>query len=153
MGTSLQTFGLIKPEGLQRKLATEILRRIAAKGLLVEEKRIFVMNELQFELLYGHVKGKVPHLYPLMRNYLTNNQSMALIVGGEDALRMLLEIRGASNAADSPPGTIRGDYAKDQDYNRLIKEGKIALNVFHAADSKGEAARDIAAFFGSDMHG
>jgi nucleoside-diphosphate kinase len=111
------------------------------------------MSELQFELLYGHVKGKIPHLYPLMRNYLTGNQSMALVVGGEDAIKMLLEIRGASNAADSPPGTIRGDYAKDQDYGRLIREGKIALNVFHAADSEEEAAKDIAAFFGSGMHG
>jgi len=144
-----RTFGMIKPEGLTRNLVEEILHRIREAGLEVEQKKEITLTVEQYTLLYGHIKQKQPRIYEPMKAYLTSNPCIVLVVKGRNAVTKLLEVRGSSNPADSSLGTIRGDYAKDQDYARCYDQGKPSLNVFHASDTKVEAERDINAFFGT----
>jgi nucleoside-diphosphate kinase len=143
-----QTFGMIKPEGIARKLEDSIESRIMGAGLQIAEKKKVIMSDYQFSLLYGHVEQKQPEIYKPMKDYLTANPVIVLRIAGEDAVRKVLELRGSSNPADALPGTIRGDYAKDQDYNQLPKQGKPALNVFHASGSLEEAKTMLKEFFG-----
>lgn len=143
-----RTFGMIKPEAIERGLVEEIERRIHDADLRIEDKKTVHMNEIQFESIYGHTKGKVPEIYSDLKEHLMKNPVYVLKISGCDAVNKLLRIRGSSNPAESLPGTIRGDYAKDQDYKKLLKLGKTAKNVFHASDSLEEARRDLHMFFG-----
>lgn len=136
---------MIKPEGIVYK--KEILERIVSSGLEIFETQEIVLSQEQFEILYGHVKVIIPRAYDDMKTYLTTNQVVILRVSGEDASRRLLRLRGASNPIDSEPGTIRIDYAKDQDYKVLLKRGEFARNVFHAAEVE-EAEKMLIYFFG-----
>lgn len=140
------TFGMIKPEAFERGLVTEIERRICAAGLVIEDKKVVVMTEEQVFILYGHIKARVPDIYAVMEKYLITNPVEVLKVRGRGALVRLLAVRGASNPSDAAPGTVRGDYAKDQGYDKRGK--KLSLNVFHAADSVEEVKKALELFFG-----
>lgn len=144
------TFGMIKPEAISRGIVDDIFRRIREEGLCIEDERKIIMTPKQVEKIYGHFKKKCPKLYSPMEEYLTENYSIVLKVSGENAIERLLKLRGSSNSSESPPGTIRGDYAKDQNYKKLKEEGKIALNVFHAPDSEKDAKRNLYTFFGEE---
>ena len=139
------TFGMIKPEGIKyREDIEERIRRI----LEIEEEREVTLTDEQFERLYDHARPAIPNTYGAMKEYMLSSPVIILRVTGEDAIRKLLELRGCSNAADAMPGTIRGDYAKDQDYRVLYGQGKFAMNVFHAADAE-DAQVMVDIFFGS----
>lgn len=140
------TFGLIKPEAFEMGLVQEIERRIENAGLKIVDKKVLVMDDPQFEAVYGKVKNDRPRMYELLKNYLRdpNHKVEVLEVEGEDAVRKLLELRGASNPKDALPGTIRGDFAKDQVY--LPDHSTLSKNVFHAADSIEEAEQMASAF-------
>jgi nucleoside-diphosphate kinase len=140
-----ETFGLVKPEALERGLAGEIDRRVRLAGLAIEERKKLVLSRRQAEFLYGHIKGRLPEVYSQMEDYLISKPSEVLRVRGPDAVAVLLAVRGASNPSDALPNTIRGDYAKDQDYRR---KGQISFNVFHSSDSKEDAEKMLKLFFG-----
>jgi nucleoside-diphosphate kinase len=144
------SFGLIKPEGIERKLVEEIERRISDSGLEIVREKEVVMKEEQFELVYGHAKEKIPNTYDMMKEYMTSNTSKILEVRGENAVERLLKLRGASNARYAAAGTIRGDFARDQDYDVAYDQGKLALNVFHASDSADEAKIILKTFFNEE---
>ena len=140
-----KTFGMIKPEGLQ--YADDIEARIIAANLEVEEQKEMTLTEEQFEIIYSHAKYSIPEVYAALKEYMTSNPVKILCVSGEMAREKLLQLRGCSNAADTQPGTIRGDYAADQDYQTLNSQGKFAKNIFHAADAD-DAEEMIDIFFG-----
>lgn len=145
-----KTFGMIKPEAIERNLIGEIEKRIYDIGLTIEEKKRIIITDEQFNVLYGHTQEKRPEIYEPLKEYMTNNTVEVLKISGLDAVKRLLTLRGSSNPKDALPGTIRGDYAKDQDYDELYKQGKPSLNVFHASDNKEEAKRVLDAFFGGE---
>jgi len=140
-----QTFGMIKPEGMIYK--NDILERIVASGLEISAMQELVLNETQFESIYGQAKNHIPRVFEDMRTYMTTRPVVVLKISGENASRQLLKLRGASNPCESEPGTIRGDYAKDQDYRVLYKRGQFAKNVFHACEAD-EAEKMMQLFFG-----
>jgi nucleoside-diphosphate kinase len=145
-----RTFGMIKPEGIARNLVDEIEKRITAAGLEITNKKRLTLSVGQYDVLYGHVRIKSPRIYEPMKAYLTSNPSIIMIVSGTDAVERLLEVRGSSDPNDALPGTIRGDFARDQGYQKMYEINRPSLNVFHAADSIEEAKRDLKEFFGID---
>lgn len=141
------TFGMIKPESLERKLEDEFLERIRKKKLDIISKQQRTLTKEEIWKLYGHIKEKLPEIYAQMESYLSENPVMLLRIGGINALSRLLEIRGTSNASEAEIGTIRGDYASDQDYGELLRKGMMALNYFHASDTREEADQMLNLFF------
>ena len=136
-----QTFGLVRPEALERGLLDDIIKRIEDAGLVVEEQKEGIMPQLLFEIVYGCRRHQESYVgsenrrfyeYPVYhddhREYLTSNPVVALRVSGEDAVKRLLAVRGADNPVHSLPGTIRGDYAADQDYNVLSRPRHVPLS-------------------------
>jgi len=144
-----ETFGLIKPEATPT-IAADIEQRILDAGLSIRRKRTIRMDYEQFEHLYGQTKWSLPDIYEDMRPYFLGNEVTALHISGKDAVQKLLKLRGASNPSYAKKGTIRGDYAKDQDYRKLRTFSK---NMFHAADTEQEAKKDLETFFRGVHHG
>lgn len=145
-----ETFGMIKFEAMERNLIGEIEKRIYDIGLTIEEKKQIIMTLEQFNVLYAHTKEKRPKIYESLKEYMTKNPVIVMRISGINAVETLLALRGSSNPKDAKPGTIRGDYAKDQDYAVLYDQRKPALNVFHTSDNKEEAKRVLDVFFGDN---
>ncbi len=129
-----RTFVAIKPDGVERGLVGEIIQRLERRGLkLVGIKMIRVTPELA-EQHYGEHKGKP--FYSGLVGHITSGPIVAMVWEGKNATALARQVIGATNPAESAPGTIRGDLAVD-----------IGRNVVHGSDSPVSAQREIGIFF------
>lgn len=129
-----RTFVLIKPDGIQRGLAGEIISRFEAKGLKLVGARFFLATEAQVMELYREHIGKP--FFPHLRRYIMSGPVLAMVWEGKDAVPIARRLVGATNPAEAAPGTIRGDLALDT-----------GRNVVHASDSAASASREAAIYF------
>lgn len=129
-----KTFLMVKPDGVQRNLVGEIVRKFEAKGFkLVGAKLMNVSNELA-QNHYGEHKEK-PFFGELV-DFITSGPVFAMVWEGENVISTARLIMGKTNPQEALPGTIRGDFG--------LTVGK---NVIHGSDSKESAEREINLFF------
>ena len=132
-----KTLVLVKPDGIQRRLAGEILGRFEKKGLrLVAAKLVKASAELAGQH-YGVHKGKP--FYDSLLSFLTSGPTLALVLEGREAVAAVRGMMGMTDGAKSPPGTIRGDFGIS-----------IQNNLVHGSDSPENAAAEIALWFRVD---
>ena len=132
---SEQTFVMIKPDGVRRRLVGEIIRRIEAKGYDIREMKLMTVDESLAKKHYAEHVDK-PFFDELV-SFVTSAPSVAMVVEGTDAVVGLRQIMGATNPLDATPGSIRGDFATE-----------ITQNIVHGSDSPESAEREINLFFG-----
>ncbi|MBM3232544.1 nucleoside-diphosphate kinase [Candidatus Pacearchaeota archaeon] len=145
------TFGMIKPESIKEGLETELIERIEGKGLKISGRIKRKLTREEVSILYGHVRESIPDIYPQIEEHFTINECILLKVEGDNSVNRLLDIRGASNPKDALPGSIRGDYAKNQDYEVLRAKRRVAHNYFHAAGTEEEARSMISCLMRNDF--
>ena len=129
-----QTLVLIKPDAMQRRLAGEILSRLEGRGLTVRgAKLVQVDRELAQQHYAEHVEK--PFFGELV-DFITSSPTLALVLEGEGAIKVVRTTMGATNPVDASPGTIRGDLA-------------LAMpdNLVHGSDSPESAEREIGLWF------
>jgi nucleoside-diphosphate kinase len=129
------TLLIVKPDGVRRGLVGEVLRRVEAKGLTIEEMRLFTIDRGTAEEHYGEHREK-PFFGELV-DFITGGPVVVARISGEQAIAVWRTLMGPTNPVDAPPGSIRGDLAT------LIGE-----NVVHGSDSPESAARELKLFFG-----
>jgi nucleoside-diphosphate kinase len=130
-----QTFVMVKPDGVRRRLVGEVIRRIEAKGLDISELRFFTIDESLARRHYAEHADK-PFFAELV-DFITSGPVVAMVVEGSDAVTGMRQLMGATNPVDAAPGSIRGDFAT------VITE-----NIVHGSDSPESAEREINLFFG-----
>jgi nucleoside-diphosphate kinase len=135
MPDTQQTFIMVKPDGVRRRLVGEVIRRIEAKGYSVVEMRMFTIDESLARKHYAEHTDK-PFFGELVE-FITSGPVVAMVVEGADAVGGMRQIMGATNPLDAVPGSIRGDFAS------VITE-----NIVHGSDSPASAEREINLFFG-----
>ena len=129
-----RTLVLIKPDAVRRGLAGEILRRFELRGLEIREASLLtVSRELAGEHYAEHAEK--PFFGELVE-FITSGPTLALVLEGEGAIATVRTTMGATNPADSAPGTIRGDLALS-----------MPDNLVHGSDSPESAVREIALWF------
>lgn len=132
-----RTFIAIKPDGVQRGLIGEIIRRFETKGFtLVSLKLMLVSSELAAQH-YGEHKDKP--FFPSLVEFITSGPVLAMVWQGNGVIAMARKLIGATNPQNAEPGTIRGDYAIDID-----------RNIIHGSDGAETAQREIALWFQDD---
>jgi nucleoside-diphosphate kinase len=128
---------LIKPDGVQRGLIGEILRRIEGKGLSITALEIKAVSDDLARQHYAEHEGK-PFFGSLLE-FITSGPVVAAIIEGPRAVAAFRQIAGATDPVEkAAPGTIRGDLA-------LVTQD----NLVHGSDSPESAAREIALWFPS----
>ena len=129
-----RTLVLIKPDAMQRRLAGEILARFEQRGLAVRAARLVHVDEGLAGEHYAEHREK-PFFGELVE-FITSSPTLALVLEGESAVKVVRTTMGATNPVDSAPGTIRGDLA-------------LAMpdNLVHGSDSLESAEREIALWF------
>jgi nucleoside-diphosphate kinase len=128
------TLVLIKPGGVRRRLIGEITRRIEARGLSVTGLSLSVPGRALVEEHYAEHVGKP--FYADVCAYLTSGPVVAMAVQGENAVRAVRTMMGATNPVDAEPGTVRGDLALS-----------IEDNLTHSSSDAEAAAREVALWF------
>jgi nucleoside-diphosphate kinase len=129
-----RTLIIVKPEGVQRGLAGQVLARFEAKGLkLVGLKLLQIPRELA-ERHYAEHQGKP--FYEGLVGHITSSPVVVGVLEGPDAISVARTLMGPTNPRTAPPGTIRGDYGLE-----------IGMNIVHGSDSPASAEREIGIFF------
>ena len=104
-----QTLVVVKGDGVRRRLIGEILRRIENKGLDIREMRLMDVSRELAEEHYTEHREK-PFFGELVE-FITASPVVAMRVEGEDAIKVVRRLMGATDPAEAAPGTIRGDLA------------------------------------------
>ncbi len=129
-----KTFVAVKPDGVQRGLIGEVVKRFENRGyVLCAAKLIMVSKELAEEHYKEHV-GKP--FYNGLVNYITSGPVFAMVWSGEDVVKGVRQTVGSTKPTEAAPGTIRHDFA-----------AKMDRNLIHASDSVPTADREIALWF------
>jgi nucleoside-diphosphate kinase len=130
-----QTFVMVKPDGVRRRLVGEVIRRIEAKGYDIREMKLFTIEESLARKHYAEHTEK-PFFAELVE-FITSGPVVAMVVEGPEAVAGMRQLMGATNPLEAVSGSVRGDYASE-----------ITENIVHGSDSPASAEREINLFFG-----
>jgi nucleoside-diphosphate kinase len=132
-----RTFLAIKPDGVQRGLVGEIIRRFETKGFtLVGLKLIKASRELAEQHYDVH---KERPFFPGLVNFITSGPLVAMVWEGDGVVTSARKIIGATNPLNAEPGTLRGDFGVD-----------VGRNIIHGSDAIETAQREISLWFKED---
>ena len=129
---------LVKPDGFQRGLTGEVLRRIEAKGYSLVALSIFVPDQDRLALHYAEHEGK-PFYEPLVQ-FMSSGPVTAAVIERERCIEGFRALAGATDPTAALPGTIRGDLGRDWGL-------KVQQNIVHGSDSPESAQREMALWF------
>ncbi|KAI3743032.1 hypothetical protein L1987_60733 [Smallanthus sonchifolius] len=128
------TFIMIKPDGVQRGLVGEIIGRFEKKGFSLKGLKLLTVDQAFAEKHYADLSSK-PFFNGLVE-YIVSGPVVAMVWEGKNVVTTGRKIIGATNPAESAPGTIRGDFAID-----------IGRNVIHGSDAVESAKKEISLWF------
>lgn len=169
-----KTLVLIKPDGMQRNLSEKIISRFEKTGLKITAKKTIQADESLAKNHYpldedwaknvfkkskasAEKEGRIMEFNNYMEmgkeiqlrlvNFLTESPVTALVLEGEKAVEVVRKLIGHTEPKQAPKGTIRGDFASEESYQKADKEKRAIRNLVHASDSKKSAEREIALWF------
>ena len=131
-----RTLVLVKPDGVRRGLAGEVISRLEKKGLTLVAMELRTLERATAEEHYGEHRER-PFFGELVE-FITGGPLVAMVVEGPNAVAGTRRLMGVTNPVEATPGSIRGDYALE-----------IGENLVHGSDSPESAAREIGLFFPS----
>ncbi|WP_062198262.1 nucleoside-diphosphate kinase [Massilibacterium senegalense] len=129
-----KTFLMVKPDGVQRGLIGEIVRRFEQKGFKMVGGKLMVISHSLAENHYAEHKER-PFFGELV-DFITSGPVFAMVWEGENVIATARQMMGATDPRYADPATIRGDFG--------VTVGK---NIIHGSDSPESATREIALFF------
>merc|ERR1711915_618503 len=132
--TRERTFIAVKPDGVQRGLIGEIIKRFEAKGFKLAGMKFMKASEELLKQHYIDLADKP--FYPGLCKYMSSGPLVAMCWEGTGVVKTARVMMGETRPADSKPGTIRGDFC--------IEVGR---NIIHGSDSIESANKEIALWF------
>lgn len=130
-----RTYIMLKPDCVRRGLMGEVIARIERKNYRIVDAKMITLDEPILREHYAHLVDKP--FFPEIVSYMTSGPVFAMIVEGENAVKGMRIIMGATKFEEAAAGTIRGDYATST-----------SENLIHGSDSLENAEIEIKRFFG-----
>ena len=168
-----RTLVVIKPDGIQRSLVGEIVRRYERVGFKLVGLKMLVPTPEFIEQHYtldpswrqktgekaiaGYEKKGLepPSRDPLeitakvlanLKKYLTAGPVIAMVWQGAHVVEIVRKITGGTEPLTSDVGTIRGDFVLDS-YQMCDTDNRAVRNLIHASGSPEEAEKEISHWF------
>jgi nucleoside-diphosphate kinase len=129
-----QTLIIIKPDGVQRGLTGEIIKRFEQRGLRIVAMQLMMVSEDLAKEHYAEHDGKP--FYAGLVSYITSGPVVAMVLEGKSAIAASRKTIGSTNPAEAEAGTLRGDFGLD-----------IGRNLVHGSANTEDAAREVQLWF------
>merc|ERR1711877_78702 len=129
-----RTFIMIKPDGVQRGLVGEIIKRFEQKGFQLVALKFMQADEELLKQHYADLSSKP--FFPGLIKYMGSGPVVPMVWQGAGVVKTGRVMLGETNPRDSKPGTIRGDYC--------ITVGR---NIIHGSDAVESANHEIGLWF------
>ncbi len=168
-----RTLVIVKPDGIQRGLIGEIIKRYERTGLKLVALKMLVPTETMVEEHYlldpnwkksvgekaiaSYVKKgeKPPSTDPIevadsvvvsLKKYMTSGPVIAMVWEGGHAVELVRKITGGTEPRSASVGTIRGDFVLDS-YQMADTDTRAIRNLIHASGTIPEAQKEIPHWF------
>nr|ABM98102.1 nucleoside diphosphate kinase [Azumapecten farreri] len=129
------SFIMVKPDGVQRGLVGEIIKRFENRGFKLVGCKMMSPSKDLLETHYVDLKSKP--FFPGLIKYMSGGPVVAMAWQGKNVVKTGRSMLGATNPLDSNPGTIRGDLCID-----------VGRNICHGSDSVESGKREVKLWFG-----
>jgi nucleoside-diphosphate kinase len=131
-----RTLSIIKPDGVARGLAGEVIKRLEQNNLKIIAMKMLHMTKSQAQGFYD-VHRERP-FFESLTDFMVSGPIIVMILEGENAIGRYRELMGATDYREAAEGTIRKDFATD-----------IEKNIVHGSDGPETAAFEMGYFFNS----
>jgi len=129
-----RTLAIIKPDGVEKKVAGRVLARIEEEGFRVVAARMVRLTRSEAEGFYA-VHRERPFFNDLTA-FMSSGPAMVLALEADDAIARWRQVMGATNPEEAAEGTLRKQFASN-----------IERNVVHGSDAQETAAVELGYFF------
>lgn len=170
-----KTLVVIKPDGVQRNLIGEIIKRLEQSGLKLVALKMMIADEAMIEKHYTidpewlekvgtksieayKKKGLTPpnddpvalgkEVLNRLKVYISSGPIIPMVLEGSHAVDMVRKICGSTEPLSALLGTIRGDYTPES-YQLADGDERAIRNLVHASGIADEAEKEIALWFDS----
>lgn len=170
-----RSFVIVKPDGVQRGLVGEIIRRFERSGLKLVSLKLAVLDADRIWKHYdkdeewfikkgtkiaadrqaaGLSAEKEPIEYGrdiirALEKYMTSGPVVIMVWEGNSAVAVVTKLVGETSPASSDVGTIRGDLTIDS-YEIASIDDRAVRNLIHCSDTPENAEKEIALWLGDD---
>ena len=134
MSTVERTLSIVKPDGVDKRVIGDVLKRFESSGLRIVALKMTRLSAAEAGGFY-EVHRERPFFEDLTK-YMSSGPVVVVALEGERAIASVREIMGATDPSQAAPGTIRADHAQS-----------IERNIVHGSDSEASAAYEIPYFF------
>ena len=131
-----RTLSIIKPDGVNRNLIGEVIKRIENDGIRVRAIKMIHLKKEQAEGFYHVHRGKP--FFDSVTNFMSSGPCVVMVLEGKDVIKRYRTLMGATNYKEADEGTIRREFATS-----------IERNIVHGSDSEETAKFEINFFFNS----
>jgi nucleoside-diphosphate kinase len=131
-----RTLSIIKPDGVGRGLAGEVIKRLEGNDLNIVAMKMIHMTKSQAEGFYAVHKERP--FFESLTTFMSSGPAIVMVLEGDNVIARYRELMGATNFEEAAEGTIRREFATD-----------IEKNVVHGSDAPETAAFEIGYFFNS----
>ena len=131
-----RTLSIVKPDGVQKHLIGEVIKRFQNHGLKVVGLKMISMDKKEAEGFYAVHRGKP--FFETLTTFMSSGPLIVMVFEGEGAISKTRELMGATDPKQAKEGTLRRQFATD-----------IEKNVVHGSDAPETAAFEIKYFFNS----
>jgi len=129
-----RTFVMVKPDGVERRLVGEIIRRFESRGLRLVGLKLLKPDRVLAEQHYA-VHREKPFFRDLV-DFITSGPVVAMAWEGNQAVTLVRRMMGALRPEEALPGTIRGDFTTE-----------VQTNLVHGSDAPETARAELALWF------
>ncbi|HUY62552.1 MAG TPA: nucleoside-diphosphate kinase [Candidatus Paceibacterota bacterium] len=171
-----RTLVIIKPDGIQRSLIGEIVKRYERTGFKLVGMKMLVPTPEMVEQHYlldpdwkknvgkkaiqsYQKKGQTPPsddpikvgdaVVERLKKYMASGPVIAMAWEGAHVVELVRKITGGTEPRSSDVGTIRGDFVLDS-YQMADTDDRAIRNLIHASGSVAEAEAEIKHWFKAD---
>ncbi len=129
-----KTLVIIKPDAVKSKHIGDIISRFEKEDFNILGIKMLKLTKDEAENFYYVHRGK--DFFEGLVNFMTSDRCVPMVLEGENAIKKVREIIGATDSRKAAPGTIRAQFGTDN-----------SKNAVHASDSEESARFEINFFF------
>ena len=129
-----RTLSIVKPDGVQKHLIGEVIKRFEERRLKVIALKMIFMSKKEAEGFYAVHRGKP--FFESLTIFMSSGPSVVMVLEGEGAISKTRDLMGATNPKQAKEGTLRQQFAAN-----------IEKNIVHGSDAPETAAFEIQYFF------
>ncbi len=129
-----RTFGIVKPDAVEKSAVGGVIEMIEKTGLKIVGLRLVKLSDAQARAFYDVHKERP--FFPDLVKFMTSGPAVVMAIEGESAVARYREVMGPTDSKKAPPGTIRNKYGTN-----------IERNAVHGSDGPDTAKAELAFFF------